>query len=354
MGVMAAQFCRELMLLDSLGKQRVQIWMNSIGGSVLDAQQIYNTILKTKAKVDTYCVGLVASSAGFIFQAGRKRYMMDGTNLMMHNPYNPENPEEQDSVTALLTDSIVTMICARSGMNDQKIRGMMNVTTWLNAQDCKNLGLCDEIEYLDSFNKARKVSIENPLNAIKEYSNIINQVIETKKTKPMNKVYHTLNLNSNLANVEDLAVIEIENLSKANKTATDKLTSVEAELIEAKNKVTELTNKVKEIEDAEALKEASELDNKVTSLVDGAVAAGKIANEASIIDAYKVMAKADLENTSKVIEALPVNKKAPEFKAAATQNNADASLAPSIDITNPSAFLAKKMVAKFVEVTKRK
>lgn len=354
-GVMADQFCRELMFLDTMGKQRVQIWMNSVGGSVLDAQQIYNTILRTKTKVDTYCVGLVASSAGFIFQAGRKRYMMDGTNLMMHNPYNPDKPEEKDRVTELLTDSIVTMICSRSGMNDNKVRGMMNVTTWLNAQDCKNLGLCDEIEYLDSFNKARKISIESPLNALKEYSNIINQVIETKKPIKMNKVYNKLNLNTNLANVEDLAVVEIENLSKANKAATDKLTAVEAELIEAKNKVTELTNKMKEFQDAEALKEASELENKVNTLVDGAVTAGKIANEASIIDAYKVMAKADLENTSKVIEALPVNKKAPDFKGTPKDaGKIEDSAAPSIDITNPNAFLAKKLVAKFVEVTKRK
>lgn len=350
-GVMADQFCRELMFLDTLGKSRVQVWMNSVGGSVLDAQQIYNTILRTKTKVDTYCVGLVASSAGFIFQAGRKRCMMNGTNLMMHNPFNPTNPEEESDSLRVFTNSIVTMICSRSGLTPEKVGGMMNVTTWLNAEDCKAMGLCDEVEYLDSFNKARKVSIENPLNALKEYSNII----QTIKPKKMNKVYNKLNLDAAAVGVEDSAVIAIERIQAENKIATDKLTAVEAELIEAKNKVTELTNKVKEIEDAEALKEATELENKVNTLVDGAVTGGKIANEAAIIDAYKVMAKADLENTSKVIEALPVNKKAPNFdKAAANVAAADSSSAPSIDITNPAAYLAKKMVAKYVEVTKRK
>lgn len=354
-GVMADQFCRELMFLDTMGKQRVQIWMNSVGGSVLDAQQIYNTILRTKTKVDTYCVGLVASSAGFIFQAGRKRYMMDGTNLMMHNPYNPDKPEEKDRVTELLTDSIVTMICSRSGMNDNKVRGMMNVTTWLNAQDCKNLGLCDEIEYLDSFNKARKISIESPLNALKEYSNIINQVIETKKPIKMNKVYNKLNLNTNLANVEDLAVVEIEKIEVANKLASDKLVEAEQKLAEAEKVANELKAELKVLKDAEEANKAAELENKVNALVNEGVKAGKIANEEAIINAYKTMAKADLENTTKVIEALPVNKKAPDFKGtpattAAVENNA----APSIDITNPNAFLAKKLVAKFVEVTKRK
>jgi len=350
-GVMADQFCRELMFLDTLGKSRVQVWMNSVGGSVLDAQQIYNTILRTKTKVDTYCVGLVASSAGFIFQAGRKRCMMDGTNLMMHNPFNPSNPDEESDSLRVFTNSIVTMICSRSGLTSEKVQGMMNVTTWLNAQDCKNLGLCDEVEYLDSFNKARKISVENTLTALKEYSNII----QTIKPKKMNKVYNKLNLDPAVNGVEDSAVAAIENLVIANKTATDKLTTVEAELIEAKNKVAELTAKVKEIEDADAAKEATELENKVTALVDGAVTAGKIANEATIIDAYKVMAKANLENATKVIEALPVNKKSPDFgKAAANAAASDSSLAPSIDITNPSAYLAKRMVAKLVEVKNKK
>jgi len=339
-GVMADQFCRELMFLDTLNKSRIQVWMNSVGGSVLDAQQIYNTILRTKTKVDTYCVGLVASSAGFIFQAGRKRCMMDGTNLMMHNPFNPTNPEEESDSLRVFTNSIVTMICSRSGLTPEKVGGMMNVTTWLNANDCKELGLCDEVEYLDSFNKARKISIENPLNALKEYSNII----QTIKPKKMNKVYNKLNLDSAANGVEDSAVAAIVKIE-------NKLTETEAELIEAKNKLAELTAKIKEAEESKEAVEAAELENKVNTLVDAAVTAGKIANEATIIDAYKVMAKADLVNTSKVIEALPVNKKAPNFdKAAVAKGAMDSSSTPSIDITNPGGYLAKMQIAKLAEL----
>lgn len=356
MGVKTQQFCRELMFLDTLGKSRVQIWMNSVGGSVLDAQQIYNTILKTKSKVDTYCVGLVASSAGFIFQAGRRRYMMDGTNLMMHNPYNPDKPDEQSVVTDLLTDSIVTMICARSGMNETKIRGMMNVTTWLNAKDCEELGLCDEVEYLDSFNKARKVSIENPLNALKEYSQIINKVIQTKKTNTMEKVYNKLNLNPAIANVEDLAVVEIEKLEVANKATSEKLTSTEKELADAKELVNTLTAKVEAIEKAEAEKAEAEKDSKAEEVVNKGVKDGKIANDESVINAYKVMAKADLDNTSKVIEALPVNKKGADFSGtkAKVDINIENSTAPSIDITNPTGFLAKMQAKKLAELKTKK
>ena len=82
MGIDGAEFERELMTLDTMKKKRIQVWINSPGGMVLDGWSIYNSILKTKTKVDTYCVGIAASIAGVIFQAGRERNMADYGILM--------------------------------------------------------------------------------------------------------------------------------------------------------------------------------------------------------------------------------------------------------------------------------
>ena len=45
MGVDGAQFQRELLYLDSLGKKRIQVWINSIGGSVMEGYNIELAIL---------------------------------------------------------------------------------------------------------------------------------------------------------------------------------------------------------------------------------------------------------------------------------------------------------------------
>src|SRR5690348_5015887 len=73
-GVMGDAFQRELLQLDALcienNKGPIQVWINSPGGIVTDGMSIYSAILKSTTKVDTYCVGMAASIAGVIFQAG--------------------------------------------------------------------------------------------------------------------------------------------------------------------------------------------------------------------------------------------------------------------------------------------
>jgi ATP-dependent protease ClpP protease subunit len=51
-------FQAELLALDQMEKKRIQVWINSPGGSVMDGYNMYNAMLKTKTKVDTYCVGI--------------------------------------------------------------------------------------------------------------------------------------------------------------------------------------------------------------------------------------------------------------------------------------------------------
>src|SRR4051794_5419098 len=67
-GIMGDIFQKELLALDGMGKSRIQVWINSPGGLVSDGYNIYNAILKSQTKVDTYCTGMAASIAGVIFQ----------------------------------------------------------------------------------------------------------------------------------------------------------------------------------------------------------------------------------------------------------------------------------------------
>ena len=60
-GIDGSLFQEELLKLDSLGKKRIQVWINSPGGVVMDGYNIFNAILKSKTKVDTYNVGIAAS-----------------------------------------------------------------------------------------------------------------------------------------------------------------------------------------------------------------------------------------------------------------------------------------------------
>src|SRR5206468_3552386 len=100
------------------------------GGLVSDGYNIYNAILKSQTKVDTYCTGMAASIAGVIFQAGRNRIMADYGILMYHNPFGGDN----DAINAI-TDSIATMIAGRCGKDKDAVLLIMHDTTFIRAED---------------------------------------------------------------------------------------------------------------------------------------------------------------------------------------------------------------------------
>jgi len=94
-GVQGADFCRELLLLDNAGKRNIQIWINSVGGSVIDGYSILGAMLKTNATVDTYNIGVAASTAGWLFEAGQNRDMSDYATWMGHNPHSTDGDDPE-------------------------------------------------------------------------------------------------------------------------------------------------------------------------------------------------------------------------------------------------------------------
>ena len=312
-GIMADQFCRELLLLDTMNKSKINVWINSPGGSVVDGMQIFNTILKTRTKVDTHNVGMAASIAAPIFLAGRNRYMMDNAVMMVH----PVSGGDEDS-RKVFEGCVNSMISSRSFLTPQTVQGMMTATTWLDAVQCEAMGLCTK-EASNDFNKQRsKPDLSNVSNAYKAYKQIVNSAISNLKTT--NKMSDLKLINNKLEINEDAApsatVKAIDALVNKANEAEIKEAKVKADLIETENKLTALkadydkivaeNNASKEAELTAKL-EAAELEAKVT--IENAVKVGKIANKAEVIEMWSNSFKISPENTKAMLEAIPLNKK---------------------------------------------
>jgi ATP-dependent protease ClpP protease subunit len=164
-----AQFQEELMLLDSMEKKRIQIWIVSPGGNVIQAMNIYSAILKSITPVDTYNGGLCASSAGLIFMAGRKRYMADYAQLMMH----PVSGETDSKSYEAFMEMCTKMLSPKSNQTVEEIRAMLDAETWLNAEQCLELGICTCIEYTTDSNTKYmpQGSTAENVKALMSYSN---------------------------------------------------------------------------------------------------------------------------------------------------------------------------------------
>lgn len=322
-GIDGSSFQSELLALDTMGKKRIQVWINSPGGSVIDGMSIYNAILKSKTKVDTYCAGICASIAGVIFQAGRNRIMSDYGLLMYHNPYNPDGT--RDEGLNKIKDSLVAMIAGRCSKSEDEIRAMMDKTTWINAGEAVASGLADRIESSTEYNRKRMVqsadlfSPEDAKGYWKVSNEVLNKLIDNNKPHKMLKVANKLGLQPEASEEAILnAVTEVQNKLAAaeakNKENEDKLLELE---IAAENKQKELDALNAQIAEAKNKAEAAEAAAKkvaAENMVKDFAKAGRIKNEEAVITKWVNLAIEDIDGTKAMIEELPINSAAPKIE----------------------------------------
>lgn len=335
MGVDGGQFQKELLALDGMDKKRIQVWINSPGGSVMDGYNIYSAILKSKTKVDTYCIGMAASIAGVIFQAGRDRIMSDYGFLMYHNP----SGSTDGKVISMMKDSIATMT-ARSGKDESDILKMMNKETFINASEALEYGLCDKIEASNEHNKKR-MSATSTNAYFKEANLVLNSIlnIKTEKIMTMIKVTNKLGLNPD-AN-EDSIVAQVEAIQNKAKSDKESFEAKLADLKKQKDDLDEEMDKLKasaksdkdakdkaEADVADMKKEKDEAvdkaaDEEAKNVVNSYVKLGKIKNEAESIAFWTAIHKADPATAKKQLDALPLNKIGVNIINTANDQNAD-------------------------------
>lgn len=304
-----ATFQEELLYLDSLGKKRIQVWINSPGGAIMEAMNIFNAILKSKTPVDTYNVGVCASSAGAVFMAGRKRIMCDYAQFMMHPVSGTTDPKAGQA----FKDAIVSMLHSKSNLDANVVSFMMDKTTWIGAAECFTKGICTEIEYTKDSNKKYMPS---EAQAMLAYSNnILNDLITHKNPIKMVKVTNKLGLNEG-AN-EDSILSAINKLETANIEAQNKLTEIKNQLDEAttaKEKAeADLEKANADLQTANAEKETAENTAKevaATEMVNSFK--NKLGDKPETLTKWVNLAKADLDGTKAMLEELPLNVSAPE------------------------------------------
>jgi len=327
-GIMGDQFQAELMALDAMGKRRIEVWISSPGGSVMDGMIIYASILHSKCKVDTVNLFMAASIAAVIFQAGRTRIMCDYAKQMFHNPYGGDSSDLKP-----IKESLTIAIAERTGKTPDVISKMMDRTTWIGAQEAYNNGFCDEIEHSAEANKGRLAKISNQnkdaVSMWKESTPILNSIIAEKKQlnlfndkkNNMLKVTNKLGLNPD-ANEESIltALNEVENkmidavnkkkatdedLVKAKKALEDKkceYDEMKEQFDSMKNGLEEKANKDKE-EKETAMKNAADI------FITDQVKVGKIKNEEAAILRWTNRYIGDPEGVKADLESMPLNKK---------------------------------------------
>ena len=136
------------------GAGNVTVWINSPGGDVFAAAQIYNMLMDYTGKITVKIDGLAASAASVIAMAGGDVYMSPVSMLMIHNPSTIAigDSEEMLLAKALLDEvkeSIINAYEMKSGLSRPKLSHLMDAETWMNANKAVELGFADKIMFAE-------------------------------------------------------------------------------------------------------------------------------------------------------------------------------------------------------------
>ena len=144
--VTPALFAKEL----NAGSGNITVWINSPGGDVFAAAQIYNMLMEYKGDVTVKVDALAASAASVIAMAGTTVLMSPLAMMMIHNPITVaigDSKEMQKAGEMLneVKESIMNAYEIKTGMDRKKISHLMDAESWFNAKKAVELGFADGI-----------------------------------------------------------------------------------------------------------------------------------------------------------------------------------------------------------------
>ena len=137
------------------GEGDITVWINSPGGDVFAASQIYNMLMDYKGSVTVKIDGIAASAASVIAMAGGEVLMSPVSMLMIHNPTTIAigDTEEMEKAIAMLEEvkeSIINAYELKSGLSRTRIAHLMDAETWMNANKAVELGFADGILFMEN------------------------------------------------------------------------------------------------------------------------------------------------------------------------------------------------------------
>ena len=128
----------------------ITLWINSPGGNVFAAAEIYTMIRDYPHNVTVRIASIAASAASVIAMAGDIVQMSPTALLMVHDPSTIAFGNAKDMEKAIATlnevkESIINAYAAKTGLSRSKISKLMSDETWINAKRAVELGFADEI-----------------------------------------------------------------------------------------------------------------------------------------------------------------------------------------------------------------
>ena len=141
-------FCpRDLELVDG---QDVDIEINSPGGYIYPASEIYTALMQHKGNVNITITGRAASAASVIAMAGTHVKMSPTAQMMIHNVSASASGDYRDfehcaEQLKKSNDTLANAYMLKTGKTKEEILELMDYETWFTPDEALENGFIDEI-----------------------------------------------------------------------------------------------------------------------------------------------------------------------------------------------------------------
>lgn len=129
---------------------KIDIYINSQGGSVFEGIGIYNILKRTRAYKRVFIDGCAASIASVIAMAGNAIYMPKSSIQMIHNAWTfaygnaSELRKIADDLDKINT-TVVSAYMSRFKGTEEELKELLDSETYLTADECMKYGLCTRV-----------------------------------------------------------------------------------------------------------------------------------------------------------------------------------------------------------------
>jgi ATP-dependent Clp protease, protease subunit len=134
----------------ALKEAKVKLFINSPGGSVIEALTMFNGLRATGKSIEVHVLGIAASAASYLAMAGDKVVMPRNTMMLLHKPMVGEHGNADDHRAAADTldklESLLTPAYMRRFKgSEEELQALLREDDILTAEQCLEHGFCDEV-----------------------------------------------------------------------------------------------------------------------------------------------------------------------------------------------------------------
>lgn len=142
----------QLLFLDSISNNNINIYINSVGGSVIDGLGVIDTMNIIHSPISTICVGMAASMGAVLLSCGEKgnRFVLPHSRVMIHQVSSGMRGVLSDmrielEQTERCEQDIYKILSENTNKSVEEIRELCDRDNWFIGQEAVELGIVDKV-----------------------------------------------------------------------------------------------------------------------------------------------------------------------------------------------------------------